>query len=78
MLLKILRMQSLTKENIKMGLQFLLTAVVVKTNLLPTSPNIIEDIFLQNPFKQNELICPLDTSLLTKTKNQRGKLAVLL
>lgn len=57
-----------------MGLQFLLTAVMAKLNLLLSSPNI----FLQNAFKQNEFISQLDTSLLRKTKNQRGKLAVLL
>ena len=56
-----------------MGLQFLLTAVMAKLNLLLSSPNI----FLQNVFKQNEFISQLDTSLL-RTKNQRGQLAVLL
>ena len=60
-------------DSIKMGLQFLLTALMAKPNLLLSSPNI----FLQNAFKQNKFISQLDTSLLRKTKNQRGKSAVL-
>ena len=62
------------QDSIKMGFQFLLTALMAKPNLLLSSPNI----FLQNAFKQNEFISQLDSSLIRKTKNQRGKSAVLL
>ena len=79
MLLKILSTQSLKKENItvKWDFNFCWQQWWSKTNLL-TSPNISEDRFLQNPFNQTELISQLDISLLRKTKNQRGKLAVTL